>query len=248
MVSERVLRPRTLSVIFGVYFLLMAVIAWYSGQTLGYHYTVDITRFSFTIYLLAGAIFLVGVGAAAVLTARSLDARIAAMESQGGSEEAVYEEVVVTEDAPDEVPPPLEEAPAESGDHVDRDIDELLVSLQEMEEDAGAAEETEEPAGQDTPHAPAARTVHAKPTADLVDSRRLARLRAKRDGITSYFAGPALAAIGAIGISAAMLPGGDVFLQTYFQLNTSLLLGLAYTFVGIAAYVAASILLVVRSK
>ncbi len=248
MVSERVLRPRTLSVIFGIYFLLMAVIAWYSGQTLGYHYTVDITRFSFTIYLLAGAIFLVGVIAAAVLTARSLDSRIAAMESAGSPEETVYEEVVVTEDAPDEVPPPLAEDPVEGGDHVDRDIDELLVSLQEMEEDAGAAEEVAEPAAADPTPAPAARTVHAKSTATLGDSRRLSKLRTKRDGITSYFAGPALAAIGVVGISGAMLPGSDAFLQTYFQLNTALLLGLAYTFVGIAAYVAASILLVVRSK
>ncbi len=247
MVSERVLRPRTLSVIFGVYFLLMAIIAWYSGQTLGYHYSVDTTRFSFTIFLLAGAIFLVGVGVAAVLSARSLDARIARLESGAESDDAVYEEVVVSEEVSDEVPPPLEDAPAESGDHVDRDIDELLVSLQEME-DAGATEEAAEPEAAEPAPAPAARTVKAKPTASLGDTKRLVLLRRKRDGITSYFAGPALAAIGAIGISAAVLPGNDVFLQSYWQLNTSLLLGLAYTFVGISAYVAASILLVVRSK
>ena len=73
MASDRI-RPRTLAVGFGVYFLVMAVIAWYSGVTLGYHYTVDITRWTFTIYLLVGAIFLVGVGVGALWTARSLDA------------------------------------------------------------------------------------------------------------------------------------------------------------------------------
>ena len=80
------------------------------------------------------------------------------------------------------------------------------------------------------------------------DRQRLEALRKKRDSVVSFFAGPSLAAIGAIGISAAMLPGSDAFLQSSFVLNTSLLLGLGYSFVGIAAYVAASFLLLVRSK
>lgn len=247
MVSERVARPRTLSAVFGAYFLVMAIIAWYGGQTLGYHYTSDITRFSFMIFLLAGAIFLVGVLAAALLSARSLDARIARLEGASASDTLVMEEVVIEEEPTDDVPPPLEETPAPTGDHVDRDIDELLVSLQEMEQDAGTTEEAE------TVEAPAesrqsTRPLEPRSMPNAADSKRLAALRKKRDGIVGYFAGPALAAIGAIGISAAMLPGSDAFLQTYFQLNTSLLLGLAYTFGGIAAYVAASILLLVRSK
>ncbi len=248
MVSERVLRPRTLSVIFGVYFLIMAIAAWYGGQTLGYHYTVDITRFSFMIFLLVGAIFLIGVGIAAVLSARSLDARIERLEAAAEPDTEVVEEVVVTEEVSDEVPPPLEEAPVPAGDHVDRDIDELLVSLQEMEEDAGATEEVMEP----EPPAPvprtATRSVEARSRTTPAGARRLAMLRKKRDGIVAYFAGPAMAAIGAVGISAAMLPGSDAFLQTYFELNTSLLLGLAYTFVGIGAYVAASTMLLLRTK
>lgn len=250
MVSERVLRPRTLAAVFGVYFLLMAVIAWYSGQTLGYHYAVDTTRFTFTIFLIAGAIFLVGTGLAAVLTGRSLDARVASLEASAEPEGEVLEEVIVEEATPDEMPPPLEESPAPSGDHVDRDIDELLVSLQEMEDDAGASEEAAEAVveAQEPAANPAPRPVGAKPVASSADTRRLAMLRRKRDRLVAYFAGPTLASIGAIGISAAMLPGADQFLQTYSQLNTALLLGLAYSFVGIAAYVAASILLAARSK
>lgn len=245
MVSERVARPRTLSAVFGAYFLVMAIVAWYSGQTLGYHYTTDITRFSFMIFLVAGAIFLVGVGVAAALSARSLDARLERLESASAQETAIVEEVVVEEAPTDAVPPPLEETPAPAGDHVDRDIDELLVSLQEMEQDAGTTEEVETP----VPRASSStHTVAARAMPNASGDRKLAALRKKRDGLLAYFVGPALASIGAIGISAAMLPGSDAFLQTYFQLNTSLLLGLAYTFVGIAAYVAASTLLLVRSK
>ncbi len=242
MASDRA-RPRTLALAFGVYFLVMAIIAWYAGITLGYHYTVDITRWTFTIYLLVGAIFLVGIGLGAAWTARSLDRRIEKLSAAESPDDEVVEEVVVEETVGDEVPPPLQEDPEPSGDHVDRDIDELLVSLQEMEQEAGTVEEPEEPA-------PAAKTKSApvKSTASLEDSQRAATLVKKRGSVVSYFAGPALAAIGAIGISAAMLPGSDAFLQTFFELNTSLLLGLGYSFVGIAAYVAASFLLLVRNK
>ena len=145
---------------------------------------------------------------------------------------------------PDEVPPPLEDEPAPGGDHVDRDIDELLVSLQEMEHEATVEEEPEEPAPM---LARAAKTQTAR-SEDREASQRASALQKKRDSVVSYFAGPALAAIGAIGISAAMLPGSDAFLQSYYELNTSLLLGLGYTFAGIAAYVAASILLMTRTK
>ncbi len=247
MPSDRVARPRTLSLVFGVYFLLMAIIAWYSGIALGYHYSVDITRWTFTIYLLVGAIFLVGILVAALWSMHYLDGRIAKLEGSADAEAEAGEGPVVEESMPDEVPPPLEETPAPGGDHVDRDIDELLVSLQEMEAEAETAEETvevEEPA-----KAPAKTAVASeKRVSSLMESKQLAALRRKRDGIAYYFGGPALAAIGAVGISAAMLPGSDAFLQSNYALNTSLLLGLGYTFVGIAAYVAASVLLMTRNK
>ena len=247
MVSERVARPRTLSAVFGVYFLIMAIVAWYSGESLGYHYTVDITRFSFMIYLIAGAIFLIGVIVAAFLSARSLDARIGKLEGTSAPDGGVFEEVVMEDEVTDAVPPPLEETANPTGDHVDRDIDELLVSLQEMEQDAGSDEAAEivEPSPRVTT---AGRTIAKKSFATGSDVKRLTILKKKRDGLIGYVAGPVLASIGAIGISAAMLPGSDAFLQTYYQLNTALLLGLGYTFAGIAAYVAVSVLLLVRSK
>lgn len=245
MPSGRVLRPRTLSVGFGLYFLVMAIIAWYSGSTLGYHYSTDITRWSFTVYLVVGAIFLVGIGLGAIRTMRYLDARMDALESSADQTVEVVEEVVVEEPASDEVPPPLAEETAPAGDHVDRDIDELLVSLQEMEQDA---ESTAAPPAEESAEAPSGAAPGEKRVSALLDSKKLSALRTKRDHITSYFAGPALASLGAIGISASMLVGSDEFLQLHWDWNTALLLGLGYTFVGIAAYVVASMLLVTRNR
>ncbi len=242
--ASKLARPRTLSLGFGVYFLVMALIAYWAGTTLNYHYGVDITRWTFAIYLLVGAVFLVAIGLGAAWTSKSLDAQIEKLEGRSSTDDEVIEEVVVESSMGDDVPPPLEDAPAPSGDHVDRDIDELLVSLQEMEQEAETVEETEpeEP----TPSRASARA--EAPVKSRVDAKRASLLRKKRDSVLSYFTGPAVAAIGALGISAAMLPGSDAFLQTYFQLNTSLLLGLGYSFVGIAAYVTASFLLIVRNK
>jgi hypothetical protein len=243
--ASKFARPRTLAIGFAVYFLVMALIAYWAGVTLGYHYTVDITRWTFTIYLLVGAVFLVAVGLGAVWTGRSLDAKLEKAAARGASDDDVIEEVAVEETVSDDVPPPLAEDPAPAGDHVDRDIDELLVSLQEMEHDV----ETSDTAEPEEPRpARAARATSRGPMASRADAQRESALRQKRDSVVSYFAGPAVAAIGAIGISAAMLPGSDAFLQSYSDLNTGLLLGLGYSFVGIAAYVAASFLLIVRNK
>lgn len=244
--ASKLYRPRTLAMGFGVYFLVMAIIAYWAGVSLGYHYTVDITRWTFTIYLLVGAVFLVAIGLGAVWTGKSLDAKIEKASGADASDDVVIEELVVEETITDDVPPPLQEDPAPSGDHVDRDIDELLVSLQEMEQEAettGSAEVEETEARSDRPAA------KPKPRSESqADTTTAEALREKRSAVVSYFAGPALAAIGAIGVSAAMLPGSDAFLQSYSELNTSLLLGLGYSFVGIAAYVATSFLLLVRNR
>ncbi len=235
-------RPRTLTIIFGVFFLVMAIVAGYAGATLGYHYTSDITRWTFMAYLITAAVLLVGIVGAAVLSMRYLDDRIAKLESLESGEPEPLEEVVVEETVTEDVPPPLEETPVK-GDHVDRDIDELLVSLQQMEEEAGSEEAEEEPAPVRAEPAATPRAVVRR-----APSGRLEVLKRKRDGIHHYFAGPALAAVAVIGISAAMLPGSDAFLQTYYALNTALLLGVGYAYAGVACYLAASIVLLVRTK
>jgi hypothetical protein len=130
---------------------------------------------------------------------------------------------------------------------VDRDIDELLVSLQQMEDEAGTVEEEEvvETAPPVEVAAEKASTVRSVEDREAVQT--LAALRSKRDAVLRYFMGPILASIAVIGLSGAMLPGSDAFLQSYYQLNTAILLGLGYSFAGVAAYVGASILLLVRN-
>ncbi len=235
-------RPRTLTIIFGAFFLVMAALAGYAGATLGYHYSPDITRWTFAAYLITAGVLLAGTAVAAVLSMRYLDDRIEKLERLEAPEPEGMEEVVIEETVSEDVPPPLEDTPSQ-GDHVDRDIDELLVSLQQMEDEAGS-EEAEEAA------APVRETrgSAAKAVVRRAPSARLEMLKRKRDGIHHYFAGPALAAVAIIGLSAAMLPGSDVFLQSYSELNTALLLGIGYGYAGVACYLAASIVLLVRNK
>lgn len=244
MPQSKSYRPRTLSVVFGVFFLLLAIVAWYFGNSLGYHYAPDLTRWTYTVYMVTAAILLVGIGVAAVLSMRYLDYRIEKLEAASGAESEVVEEMVVEETVTEEVPPPLPETPAK-GDHVDRDIDELLVSLQQMEAEAETADVEEPPVPE-----PVARTKRRVevPVVSREQSRRLETLRRKRDGIHHFFAGPALAAVSIIGISAAMLPGSDAFLQSNASLNTTLLLGIGYAYAAVACYLAASILLLVRNR
>jgi hypothetical protein len=226
-------RPRTLSVAFGLLFLVVILgMASFAFALKGVWYDAGISRWLYFVYLLAGTVFLVGLGGGAIASQRALDSRIARMES------AQRQEVVVVEDTmieSDEVPPPL---PPE-GENVDRDIDELLVSLQEMEEHAGVAvEESNGPA----PTVMRQETVGVRP----IDAAKLERLRRARNGVGKYIAGPAAASILIVALCAMMLPGTDAFLQSFYQLNAFLVLTIAYSFGILAAYVAASFYLLLR--
>ena len=54
-------------------------------------------------------------------------------------------------------------------------------------------------------------------------------------------------AVGIFGISMAMMPASDGMLQSIYKLNTALILGFGYGFIGLAAYFAASIVGIVTS-
>jgi hypothetical protein len=68
-----------------------------------------------------------------------------------------------------------------------------------------------------------------------------------RRAVRSYVAGPAALAILFLAISGAMLPGTGGFLQTYHQLNTTLILGIGYGWAGLGAYTIAAISRAVRT-
>ena len=221
------MRPRTLSIIFGVFFAIVAYFSWtFAGGLTTPWFPSDITRWIYTTYMLVAAIFLVGLGGLALSIRRSFARQIRELDGkvQRGSANPGY----------NSLPPPLPETMS-GRDHVDRDIDELLESLSEVEataaRDARAMEM--EPAGfSDTP------------TVEVTDREiaiRKSRLQQRQKLLARYVVGPATASAVILGVSGMMLPGADGFAQTNFALNTTLILGISYGWIGVGAYIAATI-------
>ncbi len=246
MPGRGVLRPRNLAAIFGGFILVMAIVSWYfaTGPGSGYRYGPDLTRWVYAAYLIAAAALLSGIGAVALGSMRHLDHLIEEAEVETMKDHPEAETGPAEPEASEALPPPLTEAPAEK-DHVDQDIDELLVSLQEIETNAEQAEEeavVEEAAGEPV----AERPVFA--SGDTKASWNLEKWKRRRAEVPAYFAGPALIAIGIVGVCAAMLPGADAMLQTYNQLNTALILGMGYAYGGIALYAGLSVYAILRQR
>jgi len=222
------MRPRTLAIIFGVFFALVAYFAWTFAAGLpppGW-FPADITRWIYTTYMLVAAIFLVGLGGLALSIRRSFARQIRELEGrlQRGSSNPGF----------DAMPPPLPDTTT-SRDHVDRDIDELLESLSEVE--ASAARDARamemEPGG-----------VHDVPTIEATDREiavRRTRLIQRQKLLGRFIIGPAAAAAFILGISGMMLPGADGFAQNQFVLNAALILGISYSWIGVGAYIAATV-------
>ena len=138
----------------------------------------------------------------------------------------------------DALPPPLVETTT-TKDHVDRDIDELLESLSEVE--ATAVRESQVIEGTRPAMAPGGLS------ANEVAARR-ARISARQKFLGRFVTGPGLAAATVLGISGIMLLGAEGFDQTNFQLNTQLILGIGYSWLGIGAYIATTIAALVSSR
>src|SRR3989454_9482340 len=176
--------------------------------------------------MLVAAIFLVGLGGLALSIRRSFARQIRELEGrlQRGSSNPGY----------NALPPPLPETTS-SRDHVDRDIDELLESLSEVE--ASAARDARamdlEPGG-----------VPDVPTIEATDREiavRRSRLIQRQKLLGRFIVGPAAASGLILGASGMMLPGADGFAQSQFVLNAALILGMSYSWIGIGAYVAATV-------
>src|SRR3989475_2945322 len=223
------MRPRTLAIIFGAFFAVVAYFAWTFAATLpapGW-FDAGITRWIYTTYMLVAAIFLVGLGGLALSIRRSFARQIRELDgkfARGSSNNP-------TSDA---LPPPLPDTTS-SRDHVDRDIDELLESLSEVE--ASAARDARamemEPAG-----------IPDVPTIEATDREiavRRTRLIQRQRRLGRFVIGPAAPSAFSLGVSGMMLPGADGFAQDHFILNAALILGISYSWIGIGAYVAATV-------
>jgi hypothetical protein len=68
--------------------------------------------------------------------------------------------------------------------------------------------------------------------------RRREGIRLRQEHLGRILLGPAAASALILGVSAALLPGTGSFLQRNYQLNAALILGFAYSWPGIGAYVA----------
>jgi len=223
------MRPRTLAIIFGVFFAIVAYFAWTFAAGLpppGW-FDAGITRWIYTTYMLVAAIFLVGLGGLALSIRRSFARQIRELEGK-------YARDSPNNPGFNSLPPPLPET-MPGRDHVDRDIDELLESLSEVEataaRDARAMEM--EPAGMtDAP------TVQGT---DREIAIRKSRLQQRQKLLARYLVGPASASAFILGVSGMMLPGSDGFAQTNFALNAALILGISYGWIGVGAYIAATI-------
>src|SRR2546429_8237393 len=188
------MRPRTLAVIFGAFFAVVAYFAWTFAAALkppGW-FPADITRWIYTTSMLVAAIFLVGLGGLALSIRRSFARQIRELDgkfARGSSSNP-------TSNA---LPPPLPDTTS-GRDHVDRDIDELLESLSEVE--ASAARDARamemEPAG-----------IPDVPTIEVTDREmavRKSRLVQRQKLLARYVVGPAAASALILGGSAMMLP------------------------------------------
>src|SRR6266571_6703826 len=209
------MRPRTLAIIFGVFFAVVAYLSWTFAATLpapGW-FDAGITRWIYTTYMLVAAIFLVGLGGLALSIRRSFARQIRELDGR-------YARGVSNHPISDALPPPLPDTTT-GRDHVDRDIDELLESLSEVEataaRDARAMEM--EPGG--FPDAP---------TIEVTDREiavRKSRLVQRQKLLSRYVVGPAAAS--------------DGFAQSNYALNAALILGISYSWIGVGAYIAATI-------
>src|SRR3989475_2495340 len=222
------MRPRTLAIIFGAFFAVVGFFPGPSGAPLpprGW-FPASTTRGIYPTSMLVAAIFLVGLGGLSLSIRRSFARQIRELEGrlQRGSSNTGY----------DALPPPLPDTTS-SRDHVDRDIDELLESLSEVE--ASAARDARamemEPGG-----------IPDVPTIEATDREiavRRTRLIQRQRLLGRFVIGPAAASAFILGVSGMMLPGADGFAQSQFILNAPLILGISYSWIGIGAYVAATV-------
>ena len=240
---DPLLRPRYLAAVLGGGILAIAVIAIFfaGGPGATYRYTADVTKWAYGIYLLFAGILLVGIGFVAVGSLRAAD--MTALQAGAFREPDVNVEEPVQQDwTSEDLPAPLAETPA-GPEAVEEEIDELLAALETIQDSMDERQEAplvEVPAPQVQVSVPEARPTVADPPVSEW-------LRARRSLTAGSFLGPAVVDVAVVMVCAILLPGVDVFLQTYYQLNTAVLLGLAYSYPLIALYTALSVYAILRN-
>src|SRR5437867_12105352 len=86
----RSVRPRTLAIAFGIYFLVIAYFAWsFGNDQTGAWYPAEISPWIYTTYMMVSATSLVGLGGLAATIRRSFNRHIRQLESLAGRRSAM---------------------------------------------------------------------------------------------------------------------------------------------------------------
>jgi hypothetical protein len=219
---------------FGIYFLVVGLYAWQFGNAQpNPWYPADITRWVYTTYMLVGAVFLVGLGGLGLSIRASFSRQIREVDARLGS--------MVRQSSAETLPPPLTDASPNVRDTVDRDIDELLESLSEVEASA-----TREVQAMDARSSRGGSSYGDEDDTKLGGKRQ--RLMARRKFLGRYLIGPGVVVAMILGISGMMLPGADGFAQYNHHLNTALILGIGYSWVGVGWYIALTVFALVGGR
>jgi hypothetical protein len=223
---------KILAIVFGVYFGFIMFTTWTFASRLEYPwYGPELSRWAYAANLIASAIFLAAVGILAFQVQLSFDLRIRELNRQLGSLFWDWGTSGSSE---------LSESSSSHGESGEHDLDEILETVgesQTQEVHEVLLESSIEAAEEDVP---VEITLVSVAQPELL--RRRESLRRQATHLKKYLPGPMIVAAAFMGISAAMLPGTDALLKISHQMNTTIILGLAYSWVGLALYFATSVL------
>jgi hypothetical protein len=237
-IAGRICRPPVLAAIFGSYFAIVMFESWtFSSKLASPWYGPDLSRWIYMSFVVASAVFIMGVGMLAFQIENAFENRVREINRQLG---ALLWDAGTAFPLVEGLPPPSDEDAEENVDPTERELDEML----EVLGDAQAQVAQEVLVGSSAGTVEEVDPVEAAQDAMLQQNllRRREGLKRHEDFLMRFLPGPMGVAVGVLGISMVMLPATDVMLQTFHGLNTALILGFSYAWIGLAAYFGASVL------
>ncbi len=223
-------RASVLAAIFGSYLAFVMFAAWsFASGLANPMYNPTVSRGTYAAYLVASSAFLVGLAVVAFLVQGAFDGRVRDVNRALGTLLLGGGAAFVSSDV---IPPSLRSK-----------TDEGQSDLKEILETLGEAQTQEVLLVPSSTAAPEAKTMITLQRALLHRREELGR---RQLTLMKFLPGPSAVAVAFIALSAAMLPATDAMLVTLHTINTTLILGLAYGWVGLAAYFAISMGGVVR--
>lgn len=223
-------RASILAVIFGSYLAFVLFAAWSFASGLANPlYNPAVSRGTYAAYLVASSAFLVGLAVVAFLIQGSFDGRVRDVNRALGTLLLGGGAAFVSADV---LPPSLQS----KADPEQSDLKEILETL-------GEAQTQEVLLVPASTAGPETKTLITLQRALLHRREELGR---RQRTLMKFLPGPSSVAVAFIALSAAMLPATDAMLVTLQTINTTLILGFAYGWVGLAAYFAISMAGVVR--